>query len=653
MKHYFFFNYLLLVALVSLSSACSEDERVSDLICFQKGGCIAVNFAYQDEAFEYKINIVNRNSGASSTTQISLFTQEELVEYNQKNATNYQMMPKETYEIDKTSVTFSNQDNPKEICLKIHPQKLFDIVRKDTETKLYAIPLKLSNQSTYNNNSIAVYVMNMSYPKLCLNGGANIRLMKNETEISLEAYTYKEKKLIPNQGNIDLNLMVPDNAEEWLEMYNDTSATKYQLLPAGAYELGKVVGTEGEDKCNTSIKIKRTLTSGVQLGYGHFILPIKLTGVDDHIALNHDISVVTINNPNSYDDVGREYDDGENIIFHVKLAIDKEGLEMMDNDMEFFRNSLAIQWDEINRRFNGLDKKRLLKRNYIFVPDLKDIIIFKYVDGNSSWNVANDYADRIDANKFQLVVSYDCVQQSDEGGGGYGGTTPDGINHIKVTCYSKNTDEIRHIFSLESLSEESIVHELGHFRGIIDTYWCELNASDNLITHQGFQPERGNMMGACYEPLETIEWSEYEAYVINATGAQSPDIYKTMAKYFPDNVEITVTENGKPIEGFTLNFYPKDYTGSKIEKVSQTYTQNGNKITLNAKVPLFWPWQIWYESSPHAFNRLLLAEAVSQRTGKKGYIFIPVYEVHKQGLKDKSENPITEPSVFKATIDIK
>ena len=102
-----------------------------------------------------------------------------------------------------------------------------------------------------------------------------------------------------------------------------------------------------------------------------------------------------------------------------------------------------------------------------------------------------------------------------------------------------------------------------------------------------------------------------------------------------------------------MNFYPKDYTGSKIEKVSQTYTQNGNKITLNAKVPLFWPWQIWYESSPHAFNRLLLAEAVSQRTGKKGYIFIPVYEVHKQGLKDKSENPITEPSVFKATIDIK
>ena len=564
-------------------------------------------------------------------------------------------MPEVTYELSATSLSFPGDAKSKEVSIKIHPRLLFDIVRRDTEDNTYTIPLKLSDQPVSNSSSTAIYIMNMSYPRVCLQKEASIRLLKEESEVALEAYTYEKQgspKLIPNQGDVDLELMVPEKVEEWLKLYNDTSSTKYQLLPVGAYEFSKVTGTEGENQCNASVKIKRTLTSGSPLGYGNFILPLKIVGADEYVVPSHDISVVKVVNSNNYDDVGREYDDGKNIIFHVKLAIDREGLEMMNNDIEFFRNSLAIQWDEINRRFKGLDKKGILKRNYIFVPDLEDIIIFEHEAG-SNWDVAYNYADRIDSKKFQLAVSYDGIKQEGEGGGGYGGKTPEGVNHIMVTCYSKNSDELRHMHSLASLTDESVVHELGHFRGLIDTYWCDLSASDNLINGQKFQPERGNMMGACYEPLEMIEWSEYEMFVINATGAKNCSIYDTMAKYFPDDVEITVTENGKPAQGFTLNFYPKDYTGSKIEKVSQSYTQNGSRITLNAKVPLFWPWQEWYENYPHTFNRLLLAEAISQETGKKGYIFIPVYEVHKQGLKDKFEKPITGRSVFKTTINIK
>ena len=634
MKHNTFLNYSLLSFLMLFLIACSKDEEAGNLVCFQTGGCIAVNLSYQDEEIEHKINVVNR-SLETSTTQISIFKQEELTEYNKKNATNYQLMPEGTYEIGETNVTFSNDENPKEISIKIYPNKLFDTVRKDTETKLYVIPLKLSNQSTSNNNGIAIYVMNMSYPELCLSEGANIRLMKEEIEVSLEACTYKEEKAIPNQGNIDLNLIVPNNAE-------------------GAYELGKVTGIEGEKECSSSVKIKRTLTSGSPLGYGHFILPIKLAGVNDHVALNHNICAITVNNPNGYDDIGVEYDDGTNIIFHVKLAIDKEGFEMNNNDMEFFRNKLAIQWDEINVRFNGLDKKRILKRNYIFVPDLEDIIVYEHKNAGSNWNVPNDYADRIDQQKYQCLVSYDCVVQKDEvnNGGGYSQTDYGMGSILVIHPGAENIGKFIDHFSGNN-GTTSITHELGHFRGLIDTYWCGLNASNNLITHQGFQPERGNMMGACYEPLETIEWSEYEMYVLNATGAKKCSIYKTVAQYFADDVEITVTENGQPVEGFTLNFYPKDYTGSKIEKVSQNHTEKGSKLTLNAKVPLFWPWQGWYENYPHTFNRLLLAEAISQKTGKKGYIFIPVYEVHKQGLKDKFEKPITGRSVFKTTINIK
>lgn len=642
-------HYLLLISLALLFCACNKNEEMDNLVCFQTGGCVSVHFSHLDNEVEQTINVVNRSLEAS-VTQINLFSQEELAAYNKRNATDYQLMPSNTYQLGETNVAFSKGENAKETTIKMYPGKLFDVVRKDSEKREYAIPLKLSNQSVPNDNSIAIYVIDMDYPELRIEEGKDIRLMKKETDISLKIRTYQDDKIVSNQDNIDLNLALPDNAGEWLRMYNDTSDVKYQLLPVGAYELGKVTGIKGEDKCDVSVKIKRTLSSGSPLEYGRFILPVKLAGEDKNTALNHDVCVLKVNNPNSYDDVLREYDDGENIIFRVKIMIDKEGLELMDNDMEFFRNGLANRWDEVNKRFNGLDKKGILKRNYIFVPDLEDIIVTDDM-GDNYWNAPTIYADRIDVEKFQLVVSYDCVQEASSGGGG--GGIP--ISHIRMPYYGRTRQEILNYWDVTSrtaLHVESLVHEIGHFRGLIDTYWCELSASDNLITHQGFWAEKGNMMGACYEPLETAIWSDYEMYVINAAGCKNVDIHAMMAKYFPDDVEITVTENGQPIEGCTLNFYPKDYGNSKVEKMSQSYTLNGSKITLNAKVPLFWPYQSWYEEFPHTYNRLLLAEAISTKTGKKGYIFIPVYEVHKQGLLDKAENKIIGRSVYKATINI-
>ena len=105
------------------------------------------------------------------------------------------------------------------------------------------------------------------------------------------------------------------------------------------------------------------------------------------------------------ENVGLEYDDGTNCAFNVKIAIDKEGWEM--RDAEFFKNRLKTEWDAINERFNKLDKQGALKRNYVFIPDLEDIIIYengKDDKGNNiskHWDVPVDHADKIDFNKFQ------------------------------------------------------------------------------------------------------------------------------------------------------------------------------------------------------------------------------------------------------------
>lgn len=650
MKYYNFLFFSLLSTIVIFAGGCNDDnEEAGNFVCFQESGYVAATFSYQDDDFEHKMTVLNRGMGTFST-QIAPYTVEEMVAYNQKNGTEYHVMPEGTYKLSETNLTFVNSEKSKEILVTMFPKKLFEAIRKDTEVKEYALPLHVGN---LNSNTSVVYVVNMNYPVLKLSDKEIIvRLTNDEKEKSITAYTYDGLQNIPNIGEVNLNLAVLNNAEEWLKQYNAENNTEYQLLPSDAIELGKMTGAESEEQCAAPIKVKRMLSSGMPLEYGTFILPIQVVGIDEYVALQYDTCLVKVINSNDYSDVKREYDDGENIIFHVKLAIDKEGLEMMDNNLDFFKNQLALQWEEINKRFNGLDKKNILKRNYIFVPDIEDIIVFER-SVSSNWDVAYNYADRIDSEKFQLAVTYDFCKQDGEGGGGFGGKCPEGVQHIMVTCYTDNQEGIRKLAGTEGLSDESIVHELGHFRGLIDTYWCELSASDNLITHKGFQPERGNMMGACYAPIDQVEWSEYEMYVINATGCKNVDIHKTVAEYFPDDVEITVTENGQPVEGFTLKFYPKDYNGSKIEKMSQSYTQNGSKITLNAKYPLFWPSQNWYENYKWTYNRLLLAEAISKKTGKKGHLFIPVYEVHKQGLKDKHINQTTGRSIFRTTIDIK
>ena len=231
MRHSIFLHYLLLSFLVSFSSSCSEDKEgaVDSLVRFGEGGCITVDFSHQNSDVEHKINVVSKGTG-TSTTQITLFTQKELTAYNQKHATNYWFMPEGTYELSATSLSFPADAKSKEVSIKIHPGLLFDIVRRDTEDKTYTIPLKLSDQPVSNSSSTAIYIMNMSYPRVCLQKEASIRLLKEESEVALEAYTYEKQgspKLIPNQGDVDLELMVPEKVEEWLKLYNDTSSTKY------------------------------------------------------------------------------------------------------------------------------------------------------------------------------------------------------------------------------------------------------------------------------------------------------------------------------------------------------------------------------------------------------------------------------------------
>lgn len=648
MKYNNFLFCFLLNTVVAFSSACNDDnEEAGNLACFQESGYVAAEFSYQDDNFEQTMTVLNRGMGTFNT-QITSYTQAEMAAYNQKNGTNYHVMPEGTYKLSETNLSFTDSEKAKDILVMMYPNKLFEVIRKDTESKQYALPLKVGNRS----NSGAIYVVNMNYPVLKLSEEEiTLRMVNEEEEKLITACTYEEQEAtepIPNKGNISLDLAIPNNAEEWLKEYNTKNGTGYQLLPSTAYELDKMTGTEGEEQCSASIKVKRTLSSGEPLGYGNYIVPIKLTGIDNKVAVNHDIHTIKVNNTNEYNDVEREYDDGKNCIFHVKIAIDKPGYEMSGRDMKYFQEKIAIQWEAITERFNALDKNGLLKRNYIFAPDVKDIIVY---DENYFSRKDNP---RIPYDKFQLIACYDFKKDDiNMGGGSYSGDMNTGIDLIGMGAHCKNAEEFDRVLNPETSGfEEAMAHELGHFRGLLDTYLCEQSASKNEINGQSFTPEWGNMMGACYQPIGKVWWSDYEAYVINVTGAKHCAGSGTVAEYFPENMEVTVTEEGKPCNDFTLKFYPKDDNGY-IKSVKNIFKGTEGVIQIDAK-RLFWKDEGGWNKRPYAgfFYKLFLVEAINKKTGKKGYKMLPFYDVHKQGLIDKSEKPIDGESTFKYSINI-
>lgn len=76
-------------------------------------------------------------------------------------------------------------------------------------------------------------------------------------------------------------------------------------------------------------------------------------------------------------------------------------------------------------------------------------------------------------------------------------------------------------------------------------------------------------------------------------------------------------------------------------------------IQIDAR-KLFWEKEGGWNNRPYAgsFYKLFLVEAINKKTGKKAYKMLPYYDLHKQGLIDKSEKPIDGESTFKYSINI-
>jgi len=326
-----------------------------------------------------------------------------------------------------------------------------------------------------------------------------------------------------------------------------------------------------------------------------------------------------------------DYDNGDSIFINVKIAIDEKGWKSKNPD--YFKAELKKQWEQINTRFNNSDRKKQLKRNYRFKPDLDDIVVYS---GCSFWgeNGANmKVINKMDKTIFKLVVVYDFFYEGAEAGEYGGGCgNDDGIGTILVI---NGSDGMKNKYNdhFGIYTYRAITHELGHFRGLIDLYADVIEAENNPITHEKFMPAHCLMNDFCYTPDAESYWSDYAVKIINKVGNQKKAdlIDGLMYEDFPDKMAISVKKDGKPIES-TVKLYQAEYDEKKWSSVIRevpfcSYPVSNGQYVADLQKLFFASESLWDR------RRVFLAEA-TVGTEKK-YQWISDYLMHDCGLDGK------------------
>ncbi len=170
---------------------------------------------------------------------------------------------------------------------------------------------------------------------------------------------------------------------------------------------------------------------------------------------------------------------------------------------------------------------------------------------------------------------------------------------------------------------ESLIHELGHSRGMADIYATEIRSSMyNPVNHSIFEGVRGRMNNSHSD----FFWSEYSLLMINAN--KNRRAARTHFDFLPEKIKATVTKwNGDILTGAKMRFYPVYSYSYKVTPTplyegsldsdgyfifdSHPFTKRGNKHSMNI------------------FNYLVEAEY----NGRRSYAWMPIYEAELAGLK--------------------
>jgi len=167
---------------------------------------------------------------------------------------------------------------------------------------------------------------------------------------------------------------------------------------------------------------------------------------------------------------------------------------------------------------------------------------------------------------------------------------------------------------------DGLTHELAHARGAVDIYAMRVDAANNPINGQAFEPVNSLMN----YPYDNIVWDEYTTYLLNSTANGPITGDNWIVTPFPKTIAIkTLDQQGQPLAGVSLDLYPVEWFSYTLSPspIQQEATDIDGIYRFSSNpfgVPTIgYPWHMRY------CNFLVKATC----NGVVSYKWLPVYDV--------------------------
>lgn len=325
----------------------------------------------------------------------------------------------------------------------------------------------------------------------------------------------------------------------------------------------------------------------------------------------------------------------DTLVFNVRVYVDRASVE---GHLGASERTIKTKMDELFRKVTNYwneSSKGKLKHKYRY--SVADVFVYDGSSSDASFR-SEIYNGPINFDKYDVTVLFDCLQDNGETGNG-GAAHGGGSDNRSVVTVIAGPNDKKDIFTDNTY--RTLVHELGHYRGVTDMYQYIIEKADNPVSNLQYLPPKCIMSNA-----SDGEWSDYAAGCMNYVGGAKqigkvfPDFFN---KLYPEKIEINVTIAGEPKRGITVNFYGSRAGGSGHNRdiwpeifVSKKTDTNG-KCTLNNVKEYYVPNKNHDESMvippDLPYGRLfgLLAEVINGN--QKKYIWMPEYEVQMPFFK--------------------
>ena len=284
--------YGLLCCCCLLLLGCQKDYRLHNMVddsIYLKDHKENKITVYDWGKFEHKIAVVKAGVGQVGGTVRLRIDEAYLASYNEKEGTNYKLLPTTCYQIQHTEVNFDKEQYQLFFDIVFDSEKIKELQGKYTEE--YVLPLQIEAaddvlQSLKPEMSEVLLIPSVEDPFLSFTSPG-----LSEDEIILAPNMYNGVSGMasvslnyPNKWDVEYEVVVDPKA---LEDYNATveATKKKMLLPESAYKLpdmplhikaGKRTGT-----LEFSVFAEALVKAGIHQ-FGEYCLPLRISKVSQH-----------------------------------------------------------------------------------------------------------------------------------------------------------------------------------------------------------------------------------------------------------------------------------------------------------------------------------------------------------------------------------